>query len=439
MKPTISIIGGYGGMGRLFSKLFIDEGLKVIVSGPTESKGVKAEKELGVVYEKDNNKAAECGDVVIITVPIEYTPETIKEVAPHVKKGSLLMDFTSIKEEPCRLMQECAKPGVEVIGTHPVFGPRLSSIEGQVFVITNVSGKKWLKWLKEFLDRQRAKVIETTPREHDETMAVVQGLTHFAYIAIGKTLEEMDFDIKESRRFSSPIYELMLNLIGRIIGQDPHLYASIQMENPRVLDVHRVFLKTAENLSKVVKKGDEKEFVGIMSRAAKHFDDVDYAMGMSDKAIASLVNGLQDLKDLSGAEVSLRHIYSGQVHTGIIRKVTAENVIIDEFGKESELKLSNVQILPDGQRLKNKADKFGTVSRDFSVILNDGADEGFITGLVSARDNVTSVEIKDVYKGGKIGSDKKSVCFRVTMVNHRPRETEGQIADFFRKIGGVLR
>jgi len=67
-------------------------------------------------------------------------------------------------------------------------------------------------------------------------MAVVQGLTHFNYISIGKTLEKLSFNVRESRKYSSPIYDLMLDMVGRIIGQNPKLYASIQMQNPEVTE-----------------------------------------------------------------------------------------------------------------------------------------------------------------------------------------------------------
>ena len=221
IKPTtIVIIGGYGGMGKLFARLFLDEGHKVIATGRTERKGRKAERELGVKYIKDNCKAARHGDVVIVTVPIDYTIETIKEVAPYVKKGSLLTDFTSVKEEPCRAMADFSDDGVEVIGMHPMFGPKVPGLEGQVVVLAPMrpgsgSKYKWMPWLLEFLNKHKAKIIEATPEEHDKVISVVQGLTHFAYISVGKTLKDLDFDIKKSRQFASPIYELMLDMDQR--------------------------------------------------------------------------------------------------------------------------------------------------------------------------------------------------------------------------------
>ncbi len=437
----ISIIGGYGGMGRFFAKLFKDGGFDVTIAGPNEITGSETAKRLDVRYERDNITAAKNSDITIISVPIEITENVIKEVAPVLKENSLLMDFTSIKEKPCKAMEKFAGKGVEIIGTHPIFGPRTISLEGQVFVITPIRSKKWLQWLREFLKKHNSRVFETTPEEHDSVMAVVQGLTHFAYISIGKTLEELDFDIRKSRNFSSPIYELMLDMVGRILGQDPGLYAEIQMENPKILNVHEVFLNTANELSRVISKKDKEKFIEIMTTAARHFDDVDRAMGRSDKAISSLISELDHLKNSVGKELCLRHIYSGNIHLGTVQSVTPDIVVLrDSLNKTFELKLSNIQILSNEERIVYKAEKFGKIARDFSIIFNEDVDEKFLSGLLKRNnEEIISVEIRDVYKGGKLGSGRKSICFGVEIINTNVKDTGNKIIEFFTRIGGKLR
>jgi prephenate dehydrogenase len=440
MKETIAIIGGYGGMGKFFAKLFSSEGYKTIIAGPDEVRGKAAAAEIGAVYEKDNASAAKRADIVIISVPIDSTLRVIKEVAPHVREGCLLMDVTSVKEEPCKTMAAHAKLGVEIIGTHPVFGHRVGGIEGQVFILTPVRGEKYLKWLRNFLEKQKARVYETTPQLHDETMAVVQGLTHFTYIAIGKTLQELDFDIKKSRNFSSPIYELMLDMIGRIIGQSPELYASIQTQNPRTTKVHKKFIAVAEELAEAVEKKDEKKFRSMMSSAAKHFDDVERAMGRSDKAISSLVSELSRLKQSIGKELCLRHIYSGQMHLGVVKSVSADWVILEDAGKEFKLNISNIQILGDEERIEYKKKKYGTVKRDFSVVVDEKVEENFLAELLGKYDEaIANVEVKDVFVGPKIGDGKKSVCFSVELINSEVKETEKKANGFLSRLGGRIR
>ncbi|MBI5253496.1 MAG: prephenate dehydrogenase/arogenate dehydrogenase family protein, partial [Euryarchaeota archaeon] len=284
----VAIIGGSGEFGRIFAGLFKEEGHDVIITGRDAAKGEKVAKELGVMFTKDNVKAAEESDVVIISVYIENTVEVIRQVAPHVRSGCLLMDLTSVKVEPCRAMKKFAKRGVEIIGTHPMFGPRVTSIEGLTFIVAPIRTKKWDKFLLGFLKNRKAKIFITTPEEHDRIMGVVQGLTHFAYIAAASTLRELNIDVRYSKNFASPIYELMLDLIARIVGQSPKLYASIQMHNPVVKKVHRTFIKQAQILRDTVAKKDTAAFAKIMTNAARHIGDIDASMGRSDKAILAL-------------------------------------------------------------------------------------------------------------------------------------------------------
>lgn len=440
MTKKITIIGGYGGMGKFFAKLFAEEGFDVTITGPNEAKGKNAAEELGVEYIRDNKKAARKADIVIVSVPINSTIEVIKEIAPEVREGSLLMDVTSVKEEPCKAMKEHTKRGVEIIGTHPIFSHRVGGLEGQVFILTPVRGKKWLNWLKKFLKKHKSRIYESTPHEHDEIMAVVQGLTHFAYLSIGKTLQEISFDMKKSRNFSSPIYELMLDMIGRIIGQNPELYASIQMQNPRIPAIHERFLKVAEKLSKAVKDKDERMFREIMLSAARHFDDVERAMGRSDKAISSLVSELSFLKESVGKELCIEHIYSGQMHIGTVKSVTPERVILEDAGREFSLKISNIQILGERGRIEYKRKKYGTVERDFSVLLDKGVNGRAICKLLKDFDeNILSVKIKEVYTGPQIEQDRKSICFRVELINYDIKKTEEKINKLFSDLGGRMR
>jgi prephenate dehydrogenase len=440
MATRVAIVGGYGGMGRIFCRLFKSEGCSVVISGPTEKKGQETAKELDVEYVKDNHLAVRDADVVVITVPIHVTADTILDVAPKVRPGALLMDLTSVKEWPCELMAKHSGKDVDVVGTHPVFGPRVGQIDGQIFVLTPIRGNKWYEWLKSLLSAHNARLIESSPREHDEVMAVVQGLTHFTYISIGKTLDDIGFDVRRSRQFSSPIYDLMLDMVGRIIGQDPHLYAEIQMENPKVQGIHRSYLKAAQEISVLVSEKNEPEFVAMMASAARHFGDTERSMGRSDKAIGSLVAELKVLKASIGREICLKHIYSGVTHIGIVESVSGDEVVLKDGGKTMSLKLSNLVVLGDGERLEQKRLKYGTATRDFSVVLVESADERFICDILGdGHDFVVSARIRDVFRDSRIGEGRKSVCFMVEIIKDDLKGNELKVGEFFRKIGGAIR
>ncbi|HIQ39458.1 MAG TPA: prephenate dehydrogenase/arogenate dehydrogenase family protein, partial [Methanothermococcus okinawensis] len=186
----VSIIGGTDGLGKWFARFLKSRGFDVVVTGRDVNKGKNVEKELGVIFTRDNIEAAKRGDIVIVAVPINVTESVIREVAPHVREGSLLMDITSIKEIPARTMEEYVKEGVCVIPTHPMFGPSTPSLKRQVVILTPSEkhmSNPWFKKVKDFLEREGARVVVMSPREHDRVMGVIQGLTHYAYIALGTT------------------------------------------------------------------------------------------------------------------------------------------------------------------------------------------------------------------------------------------------------------
>jgi len=100
------------------------------------------------------------------------------------------------------------------------------------------------------------------------------------------------------------------------------------------------------------------------------------------------------------------------------------------------LKLSNLVILDGAEKQEFKRQKYGTTEKDYSVVLSESADEGFICSILSNYPSIIRVKVKDVYKGGKIGQGKKSVCFSVDLLKDDVKANEAYIGDFFRKIGG---
>lgn len=433
----VAVIGGSGEFGRIFARLFKEEGHEVTITGRDVHKGEKVAHELGVVFTRDNVEAAKRSDVVMISVYIENTLDVIKEVAPHVMPGCLLMDVTSVKQEPCAAMEEFADKEVEIMGTHPMFGPRVTSMEGLTFILTPVRVKKWEGFVMDILEKHGARIIVTTPEEHDRMMSVVQGLTHFAYIAAASTLRELGVDVSKTRSFASPVYELMLDLIARIVGQSPQLYASIQMHNPRVKEVHEVFIEEARKLSEVVKVKDVDSFSEVMTEAAKHLGDVDASMGRSDKAIRALTSELKRLRESIGKEVALKHIYSGTVHMGVVKGVTPDKVsIINRSGKEVTLKLSNVELLGEEELRGWKSENLAIARRDFSVLVSLEVDEETLRGVVeNLDDRIISCSILDSYTGKQIPEGKKSITLRVEAVDWDFDKVEGLL----KGLGGAIR
>ncbi len=280
----ILILGGTGETGSWFARYFKEKGFDVAVWGPSGK--VAVAERLGVRYAHDRMDEVELSDIVLVSVLIDKTVEVIREVAPRMHAGSLLMDVASIKSGPVKAMKTYAPKGVEVIGTHPMFGPTTTSLKGQTIILTPVEGKSqnWLNVIRSLFESDGARIEILDADEHDEIMAVVQALTHFAYIGIGATLKALDFNVERSRKFMSPVYEIMIDFVGRILDQNPELYASIQ-NNPKATRVRQTFITECMRLCERADAGDLEGFKQIMRDAAVHYGGTHEALERSNRII----------------------------------------------------------------------------------------------------------------------------------------------------------
>jgi prephenate dehydrogenase len=294
-KWRILILGGTGETGSWFARYFKRKGFDVAVWGPSGK--VEVAEHMGVRYAHDMVKEVEESDIVLISVLIEKTVEMIQTVAPRMHPGSLIMDVTSIKSGPVMAMKTYAPKGVEVLGTHPMFGPTMPSLFGQTIIFTPVEGKtgKWLSIIQSLFESDGAHVRMLEAEEHDEMMAVVQALTHFAYIGIGATLKALDFDVQRSRKFMSPVYEIMIDFVGRILDQNPELYASIQ-KNPKAAAVRQTYVAECMRLSEKADAGDLEGFKQIMRDAALHYGGTHEALERSDRVINTSIREEKEKK-----------------------------------------------------------------------------------------------------------------------------------------------
>ncbi|MBD3164906.1 prephenate dehydrogenase/arogenate dehydrogenase family protein [Candidatus Woesearchaeota archaeon] len=259
MNPDliVGIIGGTGLMGRWFERFFTSRGYDVLIAS--------RKTELSI------EDCARQSDVVIISVPIDAAIDVIKKTAPLMKRGGLLMDFTSVKKEPVDAMLKYSQ--CEVVGAHPMFGPGVDSLMNQTVILCPARGSSWLKRIEKIFLQAGAKLKVTTPEYHDKMMSVIQGVIHFSSITISHVLKELDIDIAECQEFSSPVYKLRMDMVGRILNQDGQLYGNIEISNPQTTKALKAYLKTCNRLYNIIDRKDLNEFVKYFNEAADYLGD----------------------------------------------------------------------------------------------------------------------------------------------------------------------
>lgn len=392
-KDNMTIIGGTRGLGRWIAE-HLSNKFNITITSRNETSGLEVAKELNVNYSNDNIEAIQDADIVIFSVPIEHMADTIREVAPHAPENSLLMDVCSVKTEPAEALMKYAPENVEILPCHPMFGPRVPSIKRQIVVLTPIENRsnKWLERVKKYLTASECEIIITTPKEHDKYMSIVQGLTHFSFITLASTIRKLHINVERSRSFSSPVYSLMLDMVSRVVYQNPYLYYSIQKNNKETTFARETLVKEAIYLSKLINDGKEEDFVKNMVKSSQHLDDRDEALIRSDKAIGMLTEKANVLTKSIGKEVGLKELNGENIHIGIVKKVTSKCVTL-ENDCESELKISNIDILSAKEVFEWKKNNFKLEHFDLSVSLPSGCDEKYLIKMFEHIEGVIDVEI----------------------------------------------
>lgn len=252
---TVLIVGGNGGMGRYFRKYFSEAGYKVKIMGRQDW----------------SNAADICRDVnlAVISVPIDITCSVIAAISPYLPPDCVLTDLTSIKGSPMTAMLTAhAGP---VIGLHPLFGPSTSTLDKQIVAVTPGRNPEACEWLIDQFVVWGAVVVRTTPEEHDEIMAVVQSLRHFATFTFGQFLWRRRVDISRSLEFSSPIYRLELGMVGRLFAQDSSLYSEIIFASPERIALLKDYVASLSENIGMLEHADKEVFREQFGKIAEWF------------------------------------------------------------------------------------------------------------------------------------------------------------------------
>jgi prephenate dehydrogenase len=202
-------VGGHGGIGSLFARLFGADGLDVLIS----------DRDTAL---RNTDLAARC-DLLAVAVSLRVTPDVLREVAPHLAPDATIVSLGSLMEPAAEALQ-CCERGTFLL--HPLFGPGRKSLQGSTLVCASLRGGACQDWLLSWLQDRGALVVASTPEEHDRTMAVAQALLHGNYAALAPLIMRR-LPAQEPLAWTSPTLRMQLGLMARILRQDPRLYGDL--------------------------------------------------------------------------------------------------------------------------------------------------------------------------------------------------------------------
>ncbi|MFN8007271.1 MAG: prephenate dehydrogenase/arogenate dehydrogenase family protein [Terriglobia bacterium] len=190
--------------------------------------------------------------IVIFCVPISQIESVCKEVKPFLYPGQLLMDTCSVKVLPLRTMRRLLPRFVEIVGTHPLFGPDSAQqgIRGFRIALCPVRCLR-LKKIKSFLEGKGLEVIVTTPENHDRKMAMTQALYHFLARGVA------NLKIKVSA-LSTPGPARLFEDFRDVQSDSLELFADLQTRNPHAGAMRKSLLRSLSQIDRELSRNKRK-------------------------------------------------------------------------------------------------------------------------------------------------------------------------------------
>jgi prephenate dehydrogenase len=129
-------------------------------------------------------------DVVVLAVPVSAIPAVAAEVAAGLRAGAILTDVGSVKGRVVGAMEAAVRPGVHVVGGHPMAGSHENGAAhataelfvGATYLLTPTprTDPGAYRRLHGLVGAVGARVLAVSPDRHDALVAVVSHLPQLA-------------------------------------------------------------------------------------------------------------------------------------------------------------------------------------------------------------------------------------------------------------------
>lgn len=251
-RPPVGLVG-FGAFGRLIARHLAPYAALTIHDPHLPAGEIAAHLASGDGPEAvaaDLRGVAAC-PVVILATPVASLAEVVRALAPHLRPGTLVIDVGSVKVEPAAILRAELPADIEILATHPLFGPQSAGdgIRGLKIAVCPIRGRRALRaaaFLRHVLGLD---AVLTTPEAHDRAMASVQGLTHL----IAKVLVAME---PLPTRMTTRSFDLLMQAVGMVRHDAPDVFQAIERANPYAAAVRERFFGLAAQLEAELSRGE---------------------------------------------------------------------------------------------------------------------------------------------------------------------------------------
>ena len=238
---------------------------KIIGYAKTEKTLLRAvERGLVDYTEKNLVEAVNDADLIILATPLSTFKPIIKEIAPFLKKGSIVTDTGSAKFAVLEELKDLIPKEVEFIPGHPIAGteesgpdsgfPELFENRWCILTPTKNNSEENVKRIKYFWELLGSKVEIMDALHHDKVLAITSHIPHLiAYNIVGTANDLANVTDSEVVKYSAGGFRDFT----RIAASDPKMWSDIFTYNSEaVLEMLDLFSNDLIKLKESILKKD---------------------------------------------------------------------------------------------------------------------------------------------------------------------------------------
>lgn len=214
-------------------------------------------------------------DVVVLAVPPSVIPQAAREVAPHLRPGTILTDVGSVKKDIVDAMEAAVPEGVHVVGGHPMAGSHEHGARhavadlfvGATYLLTPTprTDAHALQRLNVLLAGIGARVVVVDTAAHDMLVAIISHLPQLTATTL------MSLAAERARRQDARLLLLAgggFRDATRVAASNPQMWLDICRENREaIVAVLDEYAARIGQLRMMLFEGDEGRLVQLLTDA----------------------------------------------------------------------------------------------------------------------------------------------------------------------------
>ena len=241
----VAIVGAAGKMGTWFASYFAQHGMAVSAYDTNQKKLSKASNKVKV--EESLLKCVQDADLVFVCVPVQQTPQAIKESTRNMKDGATIAEISSIKNKTFAALKKIPD-NIQPLCIHPMFGPGASKETDARMLLVPVRNEKIEVNIAKKIFQNANVIVLQNAKQHDKSIAIVLGLTYFANIVFSRLM--LSSDISMLKQVSGTTFRLQSLIAESILTEEPDLVIALIAENVYAKKYIRQYLEEAAALAR---------------------------------------------------------------------------------------------------------------------------------------------------------------------------------------------